>query len=124
MVPFFFFFLNVNLNRICCYLVNEGDEAVVETLNLLLLLVAYSLDSWVNIYLHRHQQVLVDGHGLDRGHLGGPIAGLGDAIGAHGSAAEAGGASSRMPRPAAHTCGGGDLTARPDDRRACEFFNL
>lgn len=82
------------------------------------------MDGRVNIYLHRHQQALVDGHGLDRGCWGGPIAGLGDAVGPRGSTAEAGGASSRMPGTAAHTCGGGDLTARQDERRDCESYNL
>lgn len=112
------------MNRLCCYLVNEGGEAVVETLDLLLLLVAYSMDGRVNIHLHRHQQALVDGHGLDGACLGGPVVGLRDAVGSHGSAAEAGGASSRMPRAAAHACAGGDRTARQDDCRDCESFNL
>lgn len=73
----------------CRYLVDEGDKAVVEFHNLLLLLVAYSMDSRVDIYLQGHQQALVDGHGRDGGQLGGPISNLGDAVGAHGPAAEA-----------------------------------
>lgn len=85
------------MNRICCYLINEGGKAVVEILNLLFLLVAYSLDGRVNIHLHRDQQALVDAHGLDGDCLGGPIGGLGDAVGPQGSAAEARRASSRMP---------------------------
>lgn len=82
------------------------------------------MDGRVNIYLHRHQQALVDGHGLDGGSLGGPIVGLGDAVGSHGSAAEAGGASSRVPGTAAHACAGGHLTACQDDCRDCESLNL
>lgn len=124
MVPFIGLTVNVKPNRICRYLVDEGGKAVVQFHNLVLLLVAYSMDSRVNIYLQRHQQALVDGHGGDWGYMGGPIADLGDAVRSHGPAAEAGCLFSRTPQIAAHTCGGGDLTAWQENRHNSDCFNL
>lgn len=88
-VPFNSLTVNAKPDRMCRYLVDVGGKAVVEFHNLLLLLVAYSMDSGVDIYLQRHQQALVDSHGRDGGHLGVPIASPGDAAGSHGPAAEA-----------------------------------
>lgn len=124
MVPFISLAVKVKPNRICRYLVDEGGKAVVQFHNLVFLLVAYSMDSRVNIYIQRRQQALVDGHCGDRGYTGGLIADLGDAVRSHGPAAEAGCLSSRTPQMAAHTCGGGDLTAWQENRENSECFTL
>lgn len=87
----------VKVSGLCPYLVNEGGKAIVEALDLLLLLAAYGMDGRVNIYVQGYQQAPVDGHGCDRGRLGGSIADPGDAVGSRGPAAEARHAPPRTP---------------------------
>lgn len=49
------------------YLVDEGCKAVIETLDLLLLIPLHPLDSWVNLQLEWDQQALIDGYRGDAG---------------------------------------------------------
>lgn len=50
------------------YLINERSEAVVQSLDLLLLLGADALDGGVNLQIQGCQQALVDSHSCDGGH--------------------------------------------------------
>ena len=71
------------------YLINECDKTIVETLDLLFLLVANHLDVGVDVDVYRGEQALVDGHGFNGSPLIIPAAHPGDGVGSHGHAAEA-----------------------------------
>ncbi len=71
------------------YLINEWGKTVVETLDLLFLLVANSMDPGVDVYVQWSQQALVDGHSCNRCCTDSPIADLRDGIGSQGQATEA-----------------------------------
>lgn len=80
-------------------LVDEGSEPVVQTLDLLLLLMLHALRIGVNLQVEGCEEALVDGHGSDAGRAGpahttgavakAPAAGAGSEA-AHGHARSAG----------------------------------
>ena len=49
------------------HLVNEGSESVVETLDLLLLLLLHALSIGVDLQVEGREEALIDGHGGDAG---------------------------------------------------------
>lgn len=51
----------------CCYLIDEAGEAVVETLDLLLLVGSAHRQAGVDLQVERDQQALVNGQGGQRG---------------------------------------------------------
>ena len=52
------------------HLVNEGSESVVETLDLLLLLLLHALRIGVDLQVEGREEALIDGHGGDAGRAG------------------------------------------------------
>lgn len=71
------------------YLVDERGKAVVETFDLLLLLLADGVDTGVDVNADRGQQALVDGHSCDGPRVHPPLAHPWDGVGPQGDTAEA-----------------------------------
>ena len=88
------------------YLINEGCKAVVEALDLVLLVRANGLDGGVDVQVERCQQALVDRHRGDgtpqvrpsAGHLGAGIRPQGHAAETPRQAVQAGAAAALVPQ--------------------------